>query len=59
MLALCVLLWFGLLAIAAPAQAGDEVLASVPGAGRIAAYGGWAVFAVQQADGSYLLAELA
>ena len=52
MLARCVLVLLGLLAAAAPARASDEVLASVPGAGQIAAYGGWAVFVVQQADGS-------
>jgi hypothetical protein len=31
------------------------VLASVPGAGRIAAYGGWAVFTVRHTDDSYSL----
>jgi hypothetical protein len=55
MLACCVFLVIGLLALAAPARASDEVLAAVPGAVRIAAYGGWAVFAVRQPDGMYAL----
>lgn len=45
----------GLLVLASPAQASDDVLAALPGVVRISAHGGWVAFSVPSASGGWAL----